>query len=98
MANEGRDMNAPEPAPAMAEALEVETTPAGAKVRDSAGVTHYLNPSAAAVLLLCDGTQDAAAIAGQMKDLFDLDQPPVTDVLRALDQLEDLGLLRSALG
>ncbi len=54
-----------------------------------------LNTTAAAVWYLCDGTRDAAAIAGEVLDLFPgLDRASVeADIRRVLDQLAERGLL-----
>lgn len=96
MAEKGRGLRGS--CPVMADGLDVETTAAGAKVRDAEGRVHYLNQSAAAVLLLCDGGLDGQGIAREMGALFGLSDAPIADVEKALDQLAALGLLRSTLG
>ena len=53
-----------------------------------------LNPTAAAVWYLCDGTRDEAALAGELARAYpDADSSMVhADVRRILDELTTLGL------
>lgn len=54
---------------------------------------HYLNLTAAAVLELCDGETDSAAIAQSMQVAFGLPQAPKADVEACLQSLATQGLI-----
>lgn len=56
---------------------------------------HFLNPTAAAVLALCDGTRDAPAIAQVLQDAFGLASPPCGDVEACLTSLAQQGLIEA---
>ena len=58
----------------------------------SARVT-FLNPTAAAVLELCDGGADLDAIAEAIREAFDLPEPPRPDVAACLESLVRQGLV-----
>lgn len=49
---------------------------------------HYLNPTAAAVLQLCDGATSEDEIARLLQEHFDLPEPPADEVARILEQFE----------
>lgn len=52
------------------------------------GETYLLNPTAAAIVELCDGTTDAAAIADEIATITHADRAPVlVDVERTLQDL-----------
>lgn len=62
--------------------------PDGLAVNDAEGKEiHFLNPTASAVYLLCDGKLDARAIAVILKEEFGLEEAPVDDVLGCLAEL-----------
>jgi hypothetical protein len=61
-------------------------------VEATAQVT-FLNPTAAAVFELCDGTADLDSIAEAMREAFDLPQPPLADVAACLMLLQEQGLV-----
>jgi hypothetical protein len=53
----------------------------------------FLNLTAAAVLELCDGVNDCASIAAALKDAFDLDAPPESEVAACLESFLAEGLV-----
>jgi hypothetical protein len=53
----------------------------------------FLNPTAAAVLELCDGFNDARSIALTLQSEFDLPQAPEADVAACLMSLHSQGLV-----
>lgn len=77
--------------------LTLPMTPSkgGLKVEDAKGHLHYLNQSAAVVLLLCDGSRTIREIERAVCAEFGLEQTPTDEVNRALQLLMDRGLLQS---
>lgn len=58
------------------------------------GEVYLMNPMAAAILELCDGSRDAAAIAAEILDVLEADPQTVqADVERALEELSEKKLL-----
>lgn len=53
----------------------------------------FLNPTAAAVLELCDGASDIRSIASALQSEFDLPRAPETDVAACLEALLSQGLV-----
>jgi len=81
--------------PAVVDGLEVNEVKDGLVVYDADGDrVHYLNATAAVVFTLCDGTKDAAEIAGLVAQAFELDEPPRTEVDECLTQLRGEGLVQ----
>ena len=75
--------------------LEVTPTDDGVVVLDrSTSGVHHLNASAMAVFLLADGDLTDDAIAIELADLHELDEPPVDLVRDAVTSLVAAGLLR----
>jgi hypothetical protein len=75
--------------------IEVNEVPDGLVIYDIGNDrVHYLNPSAAAVFVLCTGTRDAAAIADELRSVFQLPDPPVAEVTTCLGDLSQQGLIR----
>ena len=56
---------------------------------------HYLNPSAAAILLLCDGRRSITEIAEMLQAEHALAARPDDDVRRIIAEFAELGLVRS---
>jgi PqqD family protein of HPr-rel-A system len=56
-------------------------------------LVHHLNPTAAVIFDLCDGTRDAAAIAATLAEVFGLDSPPKEAVRAGLAELAEQGLI-----
>ena len=54
---------------------------------------HYLNPTAAVVLELCDGNRSPADIAGLVQEAYELSTPPVSEVNECLANLKASGLI-----
>lgn len=54
---------------------------------------HYLNPSAALILELCDGNLPAAELPALLASAFELAEPPVVDVEACLTAFIKEGLL-----
>ena len=54
---------------------------------------HFLNETAYAVLLLCDGQPDAEAMARHLAQEYRLDQAPVEMVREVLERLAGEGLV-----
>jgi hypothetical protein len=75
--------------------LEVNEVPDGLVIYDvRTDQVHYLNPSAAAVFVLCTGARDTAAIADGLQSVFQLPDPPVAEVTTCLAELSQQGLIR----
>ena len=55
---------------------------------------HYLNPTATVVFSFCDGTRTTGEIAELVGSAWDLEAPPVDDVVACVAQLRDEGVLR----
>ncbi|MEQ8965999.1 MAG: PqqD family peptide modification chaperone [Azospirillaceae bacterium] len=80
--------------PMMSEALRFREVEGGVHVTAPAsGTEHFLNPSAAAILLMCDGTRTLAEIAQALRDAHGLAAPPLDDVADTLADLDRLDLL-----
>jgi hypothetical protein len=74
--------------------LVVTDVPDGVVVSDETGtVLHVLNPTAAAILMLCDGSLGANQIAVLLKEECFLTQPPLDDVMTCLRDLSEHGLV-----
>ena len=54
---------------------------------------HYLNHTAAIVLELCTGENDAPEIVHQLQATFELSEPPTTEIEECLTQLYAEGLI-----
>ena len=74
--------------------LEVNELPDGYMVTVAqTGRIHYLNPVAAIVFELCDGTQPVASITQLLKREFSLDDTPAAQVKSCLSTLLSEGLI-----
>jgi PqqD family protein of HPr-rel-A system len=83
------DMN-----PRKADSLEINEAEDGLVVYDPVhDMVHHLNPSAALIFELCDGTRDADAIAQVLQEAWSLDAPPADDVHAGLEELAELKLI-----
>lgn len=73
---------------------EVVPVPDGYVVYDDVrGMVHYLNPTAAIVLELCDLCATEAAIAGRIQAMFELSAPPDAEVDICLARLLEQDLI-----
>lgn len=85
--------------PTMKTGLEIQLTDEGAVVEDSTrDRVHFLNPTAALVLSLCDGSLHPEAIVQRVQEVYSLDQPPRDEVNELLRQFIAEGLLSSGNG
>ena len=83
--------------PRQVDGLDISPVEDGAIIHDrEADRVHYLNPTAALVLELCDGSSDAAEIARLLQGHFALAEPPLSDVEALLSQLLDEGLVQES--
>jgi hypothetical protein len=81
--------------PEPASGIDVHEVEDGFVVFDaSTDRVHYLNPTATVVFSLCDGTRTTNEIAGLVQSAWELDAPPVDDVVTCVAQLRDEGVLR----
>ncbi len=68
--------------------LDISELPDGYMVTDAkTGRVHYLNPVAAIIFELSDGTQSVAAVAQLLKREFSLDEAPEAQVTSCLSTL-----------
>ena len=80
--------------PRRAEALEVNEAEDGLVVYDPAhDMVHHLNPSAAMIFDLCDGTRDVEAIAHILAEAYQLAAPPRDDTVAGLSDLAERKLV-----
>ena len=81
--------------PEAASGLDVHEVEDGFVVFDaSTDRVHYLNPTATVVFSLCDGTRTAGEVAELVQSAWELDAPPVDEVVACIAQLRDEGVLR----
>ncbi len=74
--------------------IEVVPVPDGYVVYDDVrGMVHYLNPTAAMVLELCETCATEAAMAQRIQAMFDLSTLPDSEVDACLVRLLDQGLI-----
>jgi hypothetical protein len=80
--------------PRRLESLEVNEAEDGLVIYDPGrDIVHHLNPSAAVIFDLCDGTRDADSIARVLGEAYDLGTPPLEDALAGLRDLADRHLI-----
>lgn len=81
--------------PRRAPRLELDEVDDGLIVyQESTERLHHLNPTAAIVFQLCDGSHDAASIAEIVGELFGLDRPPADAVDACISRFLQEGLVR----
>jgi Coenzyme PQQ synthesis protein D (PqqD) len=81
--------------PRRLESLEVNEAEDGLVIYDPAtDMVHHLNPSAAVIFDLCDGTRDPDAIARLLAEAYDLQSPPIAQAIAGLRELADRHLIR----
>jgi hypothetical protein len=84
-----------DPNPRRAEALEVNEADDGLVVYDPAhDMVHHLNPSAAMIFDLCDGSRDVEAIAQVLAEAYELSAPPRDDTVAGLSDLAERKLIQ----
>ncbi len=75
--------------------LEINEAEDGLVVYDPAhDMVHHLNPSAAMIFDLCDGSRDLPAIARVLAEAFELVALPLEDIRAGLDDLVERNLVR----
>ena len=75
--------------------LEVHTVEDGVVVFDAdTDRVHYLNPTATFVYSLADGTRTGEEIAELVREAWNLDAPPVEEVVSCIEQLRREGVFR----
>ena len=80
--------------PAPADGLDVHEVEDGFVVFDaSTDRVHYLNPTATVVFSLCDGTRSPEEVAALVQSAWELESPPVDDVVACIAQLRSEGVL-----
>jgi len=80
--------------PRRLEPLEVNEAEDGLVIYDPArDMVHHLNPSAAVIFDLCDGTRDADTIARVLGEAYGLREPPLEDAIAGLRELADRQLI-----
>ncbi len=81
--------------PIRTDPLEINEADDGLVVFDPASETvHHLNPSAALIFDLCDGTRDLPAITSILAEAFGLDSPPADAAEHGLAELAERKLIR----
>ena len=80
--------------PRRTEPLEVDETDDGLVVYDpDRDTVHHLNPTAAVVFDLCDGSRDPDAIASVLGEAYELHTPPRDEAIAALRDLAERRLI-----
>jgi coenzyme PQQ synthesis protein D (PqqD) len=83
--------------PRRLESLEVNEADDGLVVYDPArDQVHHLNPSAAVIFDLCDGSRSVEDIAAVLADVYALPGPPVAEARAGLEELIERGLVHEA--
>ncbi|MFV0306825.1 MAG: HPr-rel-A system PqqD family peptide chaperone [Desertimonas sp.] len=81
--------------PSSVAGLEIEQVADGLVVYDpTSEQVHYLNSSAAAIMTLCDGDHDVAAIARTVQEYFGSSRHPATEVVTCVDELMRKGIVQ----
>ena len=81
--------------PRRLESLEVNEAEDGLVIYDpAADMVHHLNPSAAGIFDLCDGSRDPEEIARILAEAYQLSAPPLVDALAGLRDLAERRLIR----
>jgi hypothetical protein len=80
--------------PRKTDGLEMHTVADQVAVYDTvADRLHYLNPTAALVLDLCDGSHSAPQIAALVQEAYGLDAAPLTEIANCVADLKQTGLV-----
>jgi Coenzyme PQQ synthesis protein D (PqqD) len=81
--------------PRRLQSLEVNEAEDGLVIYDPArDMVHHLNPSAAIIFDLCDGTRDPNEIAHVLAEAYELHAPPLEQAITGLRDLADRQLIR----
>lgn len=80
--------------PTIAQGLDVNETDDGLIIyQESTDRVHHLNPTAAVVFELCDGTRSEDVIARLVAETFGLGDVPATETKACLEDLAREGLI-----
>ena len=80
--------------PKRIDSLEINDAEDGLVVYDPRReMVHHLNPSAALIFDLCDGTRDSTAIAAVLREAYNLAEPPLADTNAGLQELAERQLI-----
>ena len=80
--------------PRRRQSLEVNEAEDGLVIYDPASdMVHHLNPSAALIFDLCNGSRDPESIARVVGEVFDIQPPPLEETLAGLRELADQRLI-----
>jgi hypothetical protein len=80
--------------PTRRDGLEIDEAEDGLVVFDpDEDVVHHLNPSAAVIFDLCDGSRDLDEIAALLGEVYELSAPPREDALVGLRGLAERKLI-----
>jgi Coenzyme PQQ synthesis protein D (PqqD) len=81
--------------PRRLQSLEVNEADDGLVIYDPVrDMVHHLNPSAAIIFDLCDGTRDPEQIAHVLAEAYKLQAPPLEQAITGLRDLADRELIR----
>jgi hypothetical protein len=81
--------------PIRSEGLEIDEAEDGLVIFDPReDMVHHLNPTAAVIFDLCDGTRDLEQIAALLAEVYELSGPPREDALVGLRGLAERKLIR----
>jgi hypothetical protein len=81
--------------PERIEGLEMNEVEGGVIIfNEGTDRVHHLNPTAAIVLELCNGSRNAEEIAAMVSTAFGLDEPPLVATQDCLTRLRSEGLVR----
>lgn len=74
------------------EGLDLTQVPDGFVIYDEPrDMVHYLNPTAAVIYTVCDGTKTVSELRNLLRDVYEIDQDPDLDSL--FGTLESSGLV-----
>lgn len=80
--------------PIRRDGLEIDEAEDGLIIFDPRDdMVHHLNPSAAIIFDLCDGSRDLDAIAALLGEIYELSDPPLDDALVGLRGLTERKLI-----
>jgi hypothetical protein len=80
--------------PKIAPGLEIHETDDGMIVfQESTDRVHHLNPTAAVILQLCDGSRDVAAISAALAEAFGLSESPLDETHAGIEELSREGMI-----
>ena len=85
----------PDTCPQTAEGVELNELDDGYIIYDpKQDRVHYLNPTAAFILVLCNGKVPTRDLPSLVQAAYDLTEPPEIEVAQCLEKLYEEGLIR----